>query len=88
MLGSSTQEFRLGSSMIVPTSSRTPPVLIDDFRIYGTSMTQTEIDRVRLEGLAVTPPVTEAVPEPGTAALVGLGGVMLLLRRHVFVDGN
>lgn len=46
---------------------------IDDFRIYGDSLSASDIEHVRLQ----------AVPEPGSMALLGLGGLSFVwARRH------
>jgi len=66
--------FPLGSSSISigASSSNTDPFkgYLDDFRLYGSSLTAAQIEQVRLE----------AVPEPTALMLLGLG-LILLLRR-------
>ncbi|QQL46429.1 LamG-like jellyroll fold domain-containing protein [Sulfuriroseicoccus oceanibius] len=47
---------------------------IDDFAIYDTALTDAQLDDIRLNGITV--------PEPSSAALLGLGGISLILRRR------
>jgi len=55
------------------TDSRTPPVFVDDFRIYNTVLSSAELDAVRLE----------AVPEPVSATvLLFWGGIVFCLQRR------
>jgi len=50
---------------------------IDDVAIFDTALTGTQLDSIRVNGIA-----TQAVPEPSSAALLGLGGLALILRRR------
>lgn len=47
-------------------------VLFDDFRIYDEGLNAAQLEAVRLE----------AIPEPGSMALMGLGGLLVLARRR------
>lgn len=49
--------------------------LLDDVAIFDTALTETELDDIRTNGIT-------AVPEPSSTALLGLGGLALILRRR------
>lgn len=70
-LGANANEFRVGSSSAGAGGS--PPMLMDDVRVYNGVLSLSQLDAVRLE----------AVPEPSTWALLGMGvfGLLQLRRR-------
>ncbi|WP_235203457.1 LamG-like jellyroll fold domain-containing protein [Sulfuriroseicoccus oceanibius] len=57
------------------TSERPFVGSMGEVAIYDTALTLTELDDVRVNGVA-------AVPEPSSAALLGLGGLAMILRRR------
>lgn len=69
----SSAAFNIGHTDAAPTSNTALPGFLDDVRVYGQVLTQSELEAVRLE----------AIPEPSTYAAI-FGGAALLfvgLRR-------
>lgn len=49
-LGQSTGMLRIGSTEVV-SEDRTPPVIVDDFRVYDCVLDESQIESIRLEGI-------------------------------------
>jgi len=64
--------INLGADEVIFGSSGSFDGLIDDVAIYDTALSLTELDDIRDNG----------VPEPGSLALLGLGGLLIGTRRR------
>jgi hypothetical protein len=70
-LGASNLPIKLGGYSGT-TESRTPGMLIDDFRIYNTALDSAALEAIRLE----------TIPEPATIALLAAGAVVAQFKRR------
>jgi hypothetical protein len=67
-----TNDFRVGAQS---TSTISPPVLIDDVRVYSGVLTMGDLETIRLSN----------IPEPSVAALLGGGVLALFFARRRMV---
>jgi uncharacterized membrane protein len=78
-------ELRIGSATSEPTVDRTPPAWIDDFRIYDTVLTVSQLDAVRRENLQIQ----NMTAVPGFFGLGGLpGGSCGVYAQSISADGS